>query len=70
MEWRKIITIDPRLCGGKPCIRSLPITVEEVLQWLAEGQTVNDVLAMHSQLRQDDIVACLQFASEHGGAAA
>jgi uncharacterized protein (DUF433 family) len=69
MDWRKIITTDPQVCGGKACIRGLPITVAEILQHLASGQTVDEVLAERTQLRRDDIVACLAFASERGGAA-
>jgi uncharacterized protein (DUF433 family) len=69
MDWRNIITTDPRVCDGKPCIRGLPITVAEILQQFASGQTVDEVLTAREQLQRDDIVACLQFASERGGAA-
>jgi uncharacterized protein (DUF433 family) len=70
MDWRTIITTDPQVCGGKPCIRGLPITVAEILQHLASGQTVDEVLAERTQLQRDDIIACLQFASQRDGGAA
>jgi uncharacterized protein (DUF433 family) len=69
MDWRKIITTDPQVCGGKPCVRGLPITVAEILEHLASGMTADEVLAERTQLRRDDIIACLEFAAERGGAA-
>jgi uncharacterized protein (DUF433 family) len=69
MDWRKIITTDPRVCGGKPCVRGLPITVAEILEHLASGLSAEDVLERRSELHREDIIACLQFASERDGAA-
>ena len=67
MDWRKIITIDPRVCGGKPCVRGLPITVAEILEHLASGMTIEQVLAKLTELSREDIRACLEFAaSQHG----
>ena len=69
MDWRKIITIDPRVCDGKPCIRGLPITVAEIIEYLASGMTIEQVLAKLTELRHEDIRACLEFAASQHGAA-
>ena len=39
------ITIDPAICHGKPCIRGLRYPVENVLEWLASGMSIEDILA-------------------------
>jgi uncharacterized protein (DUF433 family) len=64
MDWRKIITIDPKVCAGKPCIRGLPITVAEIIQRIADGLAIDEVLAERTQLKRDDIVACLAFCAD------
>ena len=64
MDWRKIITFDPRVRDGQPCIRGLPITVSDVLGDLASGLAADEVVAKRTVLTREDIVACLQFASE------
>jgi len=68
MDWRRIITVDPKVRGGQPCIRGLPIAVADILGWLAAGQTIDEVLAKHTQLTRDDILASLAFAAERGSA--
>ena len=44
------ITIDPTVCHGKPCIRSLRYPVESVLEWLASGMTTEEILADYEDL--------------------
>jgi uncharacterized protein (DUF433 family) len=66
MDYRKIITVDPKVRNGQPCIRGIPITVSEVLSYLASGMSMEDVLAKHSELNQDDIKACLAFSARGG----
>lgn len=63
MDWRTIITIDPKKRGGKPCIRGLRITVYEVLDYLSymsHAEFLNDF----PDLTEEDIRACLAFAAE------
>jgi len=55
------ITVDPELCHGKPCIRGLRYPVESILEYLAGGDTVEQVLAEFPDLERDDILACLEF---------
>ena len=57
------ITVDPAQCGGRPCIRGMRIRVTDVLDLLANGLTLLEVLAEHPDLEGEDINACLRFAS-------
>ena len=58
-----LITIDPSICHGKPCIRGLRYPVENVLEWLAGGMTIDDILADYEDLTREDILAALAFAA-------
>lgn len=55
------ITVDPEICHGKPCIRGLRYPVESILEYLAGGDSVEQVLAEFPDLKRDDILACLEF---------
>lgn len=57
------ITIDPLICHGKPTIRSLRYPVESILEYLAGGDSIEEVLAEFPDLERDDLLACLQFAA-------
>jgi uncharacterized protein (DUF433 family) len=57
------ITVDPKQCGGRPCIRGLRVRVIDVLQLLAAGETPAQILAAHPYLEADDIPACLIYAA-------
>jgi uncharacterized protein (DUF433 family) len=58
------ISIDPNVCGGKPCIRGHRIWVSLILDFLASGATAEELLAEYPQLTAEDIRACLAFGSE------
>jgi len=58
-----IITLDPNLCRGKPCIRGLRYAVVNVLEWLAGGMTVQEILLDYEDLTHDDILAVLSYAA-------
>jgi uncharacterized protein (DUF433 family) len=57
------ITIDPSICHGKPCIRGLRYPVETMLELLAGGMTVEQILADYPDLERDDILAALTYAA-------
>ena len=57
------ITIDPNLCHGKPCIRGLRYPVENVLEWLAAGMSIDEILADYEDLTREDILAALAYAA-------
>jgi len=59
----KRITIDPDICHGKPCIRGLRYPVETVLEWLASGMTIEEILADYEDLEREDIFAALNYAA-------
>jgi uncharacterized protein (DUF433 family) len=63
MDYTKYITIEPGKRSGKPCIRGMRITVYDVLDYLASGMTEGEVLEDFPELTQEDIRACLAFAS-------
>ncbi len=58
------ITIDPAICHGKPAIRHLRYPVESMLEYLAGGDSIEEVLAEFPDLERDDLLACLEFAAQ------
>lgn len=64
MHYNQIITIEPGKRGGKPCIRNMRITVYDVLEYLASGMTVAEILDDFPYLTEEDIRACLQYAAD------
>ena len=58
------ITIDPSICHGKPCIRGLRYPVENILEWLSAGMSVEEILTDYEDLEREDIMAALAFASQ------
>ncbi|MBI2926745.1 MAG: DUF433 domain-containing protein [Verrucomicrobia bacterium] len=58
------ITIDPEICHGKPCIRHLRYSVESMLEYLATGDTFEDLLTEFPDLERDDLRACLELAAQ------
>ena len=59
MDYRHIITIEPGKRSGKPCIRGMRITVTDVLEYLAGGMSIPEILADFPELTEEDIRACL-----------
>ena len=64
MDYRRLITIEPGKRGGKPCIRGLRITVTDVLEYLAAGMSVDEVISDFPELTAEDVRACLAFAAD------
>ncbi len=63
-ELLRRISIDPEICGGKPCIRGHRIWVSLIVDLLASGMSTEEILDEYPQLVADDIRACLAYASE------
>jgi len=61
------ITTDPNVCNGQPVIRGTRITVQTIIEFLAAGDSIENVLIEYPSITRDDILACLQFASGAGG---
>ena len=60
------ITIDPKVCFGKPCIRGHRIWVSLVLDFLAQGASRAEILEDYPQLEKADIMACLAWVEAPG----
>lgn len=57
------ITINPDICNGKPVVRGTRIAVQTVLEFLAAGDSAEDVLEEYPALTREDVQACLDYAS-------
>ena len=64
MDYRRLITIELGKRAGKPCIRGMRITVDDVLDYLASGMTHQEILEDLPYLREEDILACLSYAAD------
>ncbi|GGE16609.1 hypothetical protein GCM10011529_23830 [Polymorphobacter glacialis] len=53
------------VCGGKPCIRGTRMRVRDVLEYMAGGDSVDDLLGEFPFITRADIMACLAFAADH-----
>ena len=58
------ITIDPNICHGKPTIRGLRYPVDNMLELLASGMTVEELLEDYPDLEKEDFLACLEYAAK------
>lgn len=59
-----IITMNPAIRSGKPCIRNLRITVYDILNMLASGMSYDEILEDYPKLTRHDIFASLQYAAD------
>jgi uncharacterized protein (DUF433 family) len=57
------ITIDPTICHGKPVIRGLRYPVENMLELLSSGMSIDDILADYEDLEREDLLAVLEYAT-------
>lgn len=63
-RWQERITVNPAVLVGKPTIRGMRISVEQVLRSLAAGVAEEDLLQDYPELEQADLQACLAYAAE------
>jgi len=63
MHYSRIITIEPDKRAGNPCIRGLRITLYDILDYLASGMTIEQILLDFPDLTREDIQACQAFAA-------
>ena len=63
-DYKQIITIEPGKRGGKPCIRGMRISVNDILGWLAAGMTIQEILVDFDELVENDIYAALSYAAD------
>ncbi|MBI4765452.1 MAG: DUF433 domain-containing protein [Deltaproteobacteria bacterium] len=58
------VSVDPRVCGGKPCILGTRIDIAIILDGLAEGLTPDQIIDHYPQLTVEDIQAALAYAAD------
>jgi uncharacterized protein (DUF433 family) len=61
--YKNIITIESDKRSGKPCIRNMRITVEDVLRYMASGMSIADIVYDFPELTHEDITTALEFAA-------
>lgn len=64
MNYTDYIVIDPNIRFSKPCVRGTRISVYDVLNWLACGMTMQQIIIDYPELNDDKILACLAFAAD------
>jgi len=63
-DWQERIVIDPKVLVGKPLIRGTRLSVEFILDLLANNWTIDQILEEYPQLEREDIIATLKYAAE------
>jgi uncharacterized protein (DUF433 family) len=58
------IAVDPQVCFGKPCIRGTRIWVSLLLDFLASGATIEEILENYPQLKREDVLAAIAYGAE------
>jgi len=58
------ISVDPTVCFGKPCIRGTRIWVSLLLDFLASGATIDEILEQYPHLRREDVLAAIAYGAE------
>ena len=64
MDWRRRISVDPLVCHGKACIRGTRILASVILDNVAVGVPVEEIIASYPPLTQEDVSAALAYAAE------
>ena len=63
-NWKERISIDPKVCHGKPCIKGTRIMVWIIVSCLANGDSIEEILEAYPGLKREDIQAALAYAAE------
>ncbi|MFH1884857.1 MAG: DUF433 domain-containing protein [Planctomycetota bacterium] len=64
MNWHDYITVDPDVCHGNACLKDTRIMVSVVLDNLAAGLSIEEILRSYPSLKQESILAALSYAAE------
>jgi uncharacterized protein (DUF433 family) len=65
IDWRERIIRDPRVRSGHPTIRGMRVTVKDVLEMLAGGMTIGEIVRDFPYIEEADVLAVLAFAAEN-----
>ena len=63
------ISVDPEVVHGKPVIRGTRVTVQVILELLAAGESIEELLGEYDELTRDDVLAALEYAASVAGGA-
>ena len=58
------ISIDPDICNGQPVVRGTRVTVQTILEFLAAGDSIEDILEEYPTLSREVVLECVRFSSE------
>jgi len=64
MDWRQHITIDPNVCHGQACVSGTRILVSVVLDNLAAGLPLDEIIGSYPRLTRESIQACIAYAAD------
>ena len=64
MDWQDRIVFDPEICFGKPTVKGTRITVDLVIELMADGWGHDKILRNYPRLTREDIQACLGYVSD------
>ena len=64
MDWRNFVTVNPNICHGKACIKGTRIMVSVILDNLAAGIDIDEILSSYPSLTKEDIQAAIAYAAE------
>jgi uncharacterized protein (DUF433 family) len=65
LDWRDHISSDPKVMHGKPCFKGTRIPVDLILEELAHGREMSDLMEAYPRIKETDIKASLLFAAEY-----
>jgi uncharacterized protein (DUF433 family) len=63
MNWQERITVDPNVCHGKPCIRGSRVMISVILDNLAAGEPIDEIVRGY-HVEREDVQAAIQYAAE------
>jgi uncharacterized protein (DUF433 family) len=63
-DWKRYISSEPKVMLGKPVIKGTRITVESIIEKLAEAESFEQIIESHPHISKKAILACLSFASD------
>jgi len=63
-NWQKYITSDPKILYGKPIIKGTRISVDLIIEKLACGETIEQILESYPNIKKEIVFACLAYAAE------
>ena len=63
LDWRERISVNPRVCHGKPCVKGTRIMVSVILDNLTADEPVEEILRQYPTLTRDDIRAAVAYAA-------